>query len=129
MNPLPAAAINASFDVDLVIDGGDCHQYLGGQSGGEIIHGHFRAVDLHFGIATLTLQPSTHTNGVTATPDRRSYTSLGDTGPTAETWEIDTSLLDKCGYTLMVEARDRTILNSNTGSTHYGAKAVGFSVI
>ncbi len=129
VNPMPAAVINPSFDLDLVIDGGDCHQYLGSHSGGEIIHGHLRAVDLHFGVATLTLQPTTHTHGVTAVPDRRSSLSLADTGPGAETWEIDTSLLDKCGYTLMLEAWDRTILNSNTGSTHYGQKAVGFSVI
>lgn len=128
VSPTANPAVDLSSTLDLVIDGGDCHQY----SPGDVIQGHLRAVDDHFFRWSLDLQPSTHTNGITASPSCRSYASLLDTGDGNAAWQIQTQQganeLDKCGYTLTLRAWDRTIRNSNGSSTFHGSKAVGFSI-
>ncbi len=117
--------IDFTKDLDLVIDGGDCHSY----SQSTKIFGHLRAIDPYFGGWSLELQPSTHTNGTVAQPSCRTYTSLVDSGDANLAWTLDTSKLDKCGYTLMFHGTDRTIINNNGASMHTANKAVGFSVI
>ncbi len=124
VSPTPNATVDTAFDLDLVIDGGDCHSYTKGAS----IAGHLRAVDKHFWAWSLDVQPSTHTHGAAPTPPCRSYGSLVDTGDGSLAWTLDTSLMDKCGYTLTLAASDRTIVNSNGAIVHSASKAVGFSV-
>ena len=58
----------------------------------------------------------------------RVYTSLADHGDTSAAYTIDTSVLDKCGYALILRGWDRTIRSNNGAVTHSAAKAVGFSV-
>ena len=41
---------------------------------------------------------------------------------------MDTTNLDRCGYTLTLRGYDRTIVNNGAG-VHNNSKAVGFSVI
>ena len=127
-NYQPSLTANAVVDpastLDLVIDGGDCHSY----AQGETINGHLRALDQHFWNWSLELQPTTHTNGVQPSPQCRSYTSLGDGGDANAAWSLDTTIMDRCGYTLMLHAADRAIVDSNTSAVHSNAKAVGFSV-
>src|SRR5258705_7722265 len=53
------AVIDFSKDVDLVIDGGDCHSYKKTTS----INGHLRVIDPFFWAWGLDLEPSTHTHG------------------------------------------------------------------
>jgi hypothetical protein len=119
-----APIIDFTQDLDLVIDGGDCHSY----SQSTTIHGHLRVADPYFGNWKLDLQPATHTNGTNAAPSCRTYSSLTDTGDDNTAWTLDTSKLDKCGYTLTLVGSDRTIVN-NGASTHTASKAVGFSVV
>jgi hypothetical protein len=118
--------IDSTKDLDLVIDGGDCHSY----SQSATIHGHLRVIDQYFGKWSLDLQPATHTNGAVAVPSCRIYNSLADQGDGNLAWSLslDTNKPDKCGYTLTLTGSDRTIINSN-GGPHTASKAVGFAVI
>jgi hypothetical protein len=126
VSPTPNATIDTSYDVDLVIDGGDCHSYTQGNT----INGHLRATNPYFWQWTLDPEPSTHTHGTQCAPPCRSYGSLSDQGATpSETWSLDTSKLDKCGYTATLRAYDRAIVNSNGAVVHSASKAVGFSVV
>lgn len=126
VSPTANTVIDTSYDVDLVIDGGDCHSY----SQKEIIDGHLRATNPYFWQWSLDIQPSTHTHGAQCTPPCRSYGSLADQGATpSETWSLDTTPLDKCGYTVTLGAYDRAICNSNGAVVHSASKAVGFSVV
>jgi hypothetical protein len=125
VSPTANAIVDTAYKLDLVIDGGDCHSYLKGN----IIKGHLRALDQHFWKWVLELQPTTHTHGTKASPQCKSYSSLVDQGYEKEAWKLNTSNLDKCGYTLILWAYDRTIINSNGAIVHWEKKAVGFSVI
>jgi len=117
--------IDFSKDVDLVIDGGDCHSY----PKTTIINGHLRVVDPFFWTWGLDLEPATHTHGAAATPSCRTYVSLADNGDGNLAWSLDTSPMDKCGYTLTVRGYDRTIINNNGAIVHSAGKAVGFAVV
>ena len=117
--------IDPTFDVDIVIDGGDCHSYPQKQ----VINGHLRAVNPYFWYWSIQIQPSTHTHGTQANPQCRSYGSLGDGGAVNDAWQIDTTNLDKCGYAATLYAYDRAVVNSNTSAVHGNQKSVGFSVV
>jgi hypothetical protein len=119
------SAIDFTKDLDLVIDGGDCHSY----SQSATITGHLRVVDPYFYTWSLDLQPATHTHGAAASPSCRTYTTLSDSGDGNLAWSLNTTKLDKCGYTLTLLGYDRTILNSSSSSAHGASKAVGFAVI
>ncbi len=119
------ALIDFSKDVDLVIDGGDCHSY----TKSTMINGHLRVIDPFFWTWGLDLQPATHTHGAAASPSCRTYTSLADSGDANRAWSLDTSPLDKCGYTLTLRGYDRTIINNNGAIVHSASKAVGFAVV
>lgn len=125
VSPTPNSTVDLAYSLDLVIDGGDCHKY----DQGEGIHGHLRALDQHFWHWVLELQPTTHTNGTQASPSCRSYGSLVDQGDGNAAWTLDTSKMDKCGYTLTLRAYDRTIVDSNGAIVHSNSKAIGFSVV
>jgi len=126
VSPTPNAVVDPAYNLDLVIDGGDCHSY---NKQKDTIKGHLRALDKYFWKWVLELQPTTHTHGTQASPPCRSYSSLVDQGDTNVQWSLDTTNLDKCGYTLTLWAYDRTIVNSNGAIVHWDKKAVGFSVV
>ena len=126
VSPTANATIDISHDVDLVIDGGDCHSYAEGSK----VTGHLRAVNPYFWLWTLDPEPATHTHGTQTAPPCRSYGSLADQGATpSEAWSLDTTHLDKCGYTVTLRAYDRAIVDSNGAVTHSASKAVGFAVV
>lgn len=118
-------AIDFSKDLDLVIDGGDCHSYTKGNT----FSGHLRVQDPYFWAWGFELQPATHTNGAAPVPACRTYTSLADTGDSNLKWTLDTTVMDKCGYALILRGYDRTIINNNGAIVHSASKAVGFSVV
>ena len=128
VSPTANVAVDPAFDLDIVIDGGDCHHYVQG----DVIQGHLRAKDKHFWQWSLDLQPSTHTHGLQASPHCRSYGSLVDDGDDNAVWQLHTIqsgvALDPCGYTLTLRAYDRAIINSNGAVVHQASKAVGFCV-
>lgn len=125
VSPTANASVSPAHDLDLVIDGGDCHSYTPSDS---LINGHVKAVHDYFALWTLELQPTAHTHDIIPTPAGRTYSSLGDNGDANSTWTLDTTKLDPCGYTVSLMARTRVILNSDPGYLPlYGPKAVGFA--
>jgi hypothetical protein len=128
VSPTPNASVDLAFDLDIVIDGGDCHHYVQG----DVIQGHLRVKDKHFWRWLLELQPSSHTHGLQTSPRCRSYGSLVDEGDDNAAWKLDTNQsgvkLDPCGYTLTLWGYDRAIINSNGATMHIAHKAVGFCV-
>jgi hypothetical protein len=55
--------------------------------------------------------------------------SLGDSGDANLPWKLNTGVLEKCGYTLILRGYDRTIVSNNGSIVHAASKAVGFAVI
>jgi hypothetical protein len=125
VSPTANTSVDFGKDLDLVIDGGDCHSYTPGDP---TINGHLRAVHPYFAWWSLELQPTSHTHGVNPVPASRTHSSLGDNGDANATWSLDTMPLDPCGYTVSLSAHSRVILNSSPGHfPYYGPKAVGFA--
>jgi len=124
ISPTANPMVNTAFDLDLVIDGGDCRRST---LKDPIIKGHLRAVHPYFADWVLDLQSTSHTHGALPAPLSRSYSTFGDTGDANGTWSLDTSALDPCGYTVSIGAHTRVILNSSTNFPHYLPKAVGFA--
>jgi hypothetical protein len=124
ISPTANVSVDTAYDLDLVIDGGDCHSYT---PNNPMINGHLRAVHPYFSDWSLNLQPTSHTHGALPSPTSRSYSALSDTGDANGTWSLNTSPLDPCGYTVSIGAHTRVILNSSTLFPYYAAKAVGFA--
>jgi hypothetical protein len=117
--------VDIGKDIDLVIDGGDCHSY---DNSNPKINGHLRAIHPYFAWWWLELQPTSHTHGAVPLPASRTHSAIGDTGDANASWSLDTSTLDPCGYTLSLHAHSRVIQDSNPGGfPYYGPKAVGFA--
>jgi hypothetical protein len=125
-SPTANTVVDPGSTFDLVIDGGDCHSY---DDASPIINGHLRVLHEYFGYWTLVLEPATHTHGVTPSPTSRACFSLSDVGDGNFAWTLDTSLLDKCGYTVTLRGYDRTIVNGSLGARHQDSKSVGFAVL
>lgn len=126
VSPTANTAVDTAFDIDDVIDGGDCHSY---DDANPNISGHIRATHPFFASWSLVLEPTSHTHGTGPVPAGRSYSALGDTGDLNSPWTLNTAPLDPCGYTVSLLATTRVILNSSTVFPQYGPKAVGFAVL
>lgn len=125
VSPTANTVVDFSKDLDLVIDGGDCHSY---SAENPTIKGHLRAVHPYFAWWWLELQPTSHTHGTVPDPLSRTHSAIGDNGDTNASWKLETEKLDPCGYTVSLHARSRVILNNSPGYfPKYGPKAVGFA--
>lgn len=137
-------SINSAFDVDICIQGGDCKLYKKPAPPAvlnleAVIDGRVKVIHDFFGHYTLDLQPAGHLNGAATkingvVTNIRACTSLADQGDDGSLpgpngrWTIaNAGSIDPCGYTVMLNAWDRTILNSGTYGFHT-SKAVGFAV-
>ncbi len=103
--------------------GGDCKDFVIGT--GSKITGHFVARDEHFGIFSLTTLPSSMlpVDPTTSTPKTSQTVTFAAGG---DTWELDTSHMKPCGYVVLLQIWDRTILNSVPGQHNYNYYDVGF---
>lgn len=126
VSPTANTAVDINFDIDEVIDGGDCHSY---PKASPNINGHVRATHPYFALWSIQLEPSSHTHSALPSPTGREYNALADNGDSNAGWTLDTTPLDPCGYTVSLLARTRVILNSSTYFPLYGPKAVGFAVL
>jgi hypothetical protein len=146
VSPNIGTQIDSPYDVDIVIQGGDCKLYpkktdleFPGHTPG--IDGRVKVIHDYFGSYSLELQPelrlhgaTTKINGVvTTTRTCTSLTDHGDDGsgvplPPSGRWTIvNAQNMDPCGYTVMLRAYDRTLLNSSSWGFS-AAKAVGFAI-
>lgn len=120
----PASAPFEPPDVacEIHIDsGGDCKDF----NVATVIQGHFVARDLHFGGFKLTTLPSSMapnppTTGTPGTSQTGTFASGGDV------WQLNTSGMKPCGYVVLLEVWDRTIVNSVPGQHNHNFFDVGF---
>jgi hypothetical protein len=113
--------------LDIHIDsGGDCKKF----KAGEKINGHFVAQDVNFGTFSLSVLPSVvdavASNPVIPNPNTP-YDPTVD--PPGSTWSLDTSSprqMKPCGYVVLLEAWDRSIMHSQPYSHNYNRTSVGF---
>ena len=124
VSPTANTSVDFSFDLDLVIDGGDCHSYT---KESPLISGHLRATHPYFAEWTLEIQPTAHTHNSAPVPTSRIYGSLGDVGDANSSWNLNVSALDPCGYTVALVGYTRVIFNSSTNFPNSAPKAVGFA--
>ena len=124
----PNNILDATFDVDMTIDGGVCKVY--GQAAS--LTGHLKVRDRYYGGYDLNIQPATQIINsvglITYATDAKLDNGVnGEQGPLDDTFEVDTSKLQPCGYTLRLRGYERTILN-NSHHNPYADKYVGFCV-
>jgi hypothetical protein len=96
---------------------------------GDIIKGTYSVSDEHFGSLSLTVQPvgDPGAHGTPVNPASRAYPAVPTTGETGE-WTLDTSEMDPCGYTVWLQAWDRTIVGCD-GPWENESAFVGFCLV
>jgi len=103
--------------------GGDCKDF----NKGTPITGHFTARDLHFGGFSLqTLPSSLLPPNPTTTPLISATTQTATFAAGGHGWTLDTSKMAPCGYVILLQVWDRSIVNSQPGSHNYNYYDVGF---
>ena len=116
--PFEPPEVTCEIHID---SGGDCKDF----SPGSLITGHFTARDAHFGAFSLTTLPTSMlppnpTTPTTATSQTATYASGGDP------WTLDTSNMKPCGYVVLLQVWDRTIVDSHPAMHNYNFYDVGF---
>ena len=108
--------------VDVHIDsGGDCKDFTKPKK----IEGHFVARDANFGSYSLYTLPS-GPPPIVPGPIVPSSGSVQTAPSPGDTWELDTSGMLPCGYVVVCDVCDRSIINSSWGSHNWGRASVGF---
>lgn len=116
--PYEPPTVTCEIHID---SGGDCKDFVKGVK----IKGSFVARDENFGAFSLMTLPSSKSppNPTTSTPstsETASFVSGGDK------WELETGDMDPCGYVVLLQIWDRTIVNSVPGQHNYNYYDVGF---
>lgn len=116
----------------LDISGGICQKFKVGDT--TTINGTFVARDANFGVFSLYVLPAV-VGGVSSNPvipnPNTPYTPTGDPPvvPPGSTWSLNISSPNKmkpCGYVVVLEVRDRSIVNSVPYSHNHSSTSVGF---
>ena len=87
--------------------------------------GHFTARDTYFGGFSLTTLPSSISPNAptTATPGTTETATFAAGG---DAWSLNTTGMKPCGYVVLLQVWDRSIVNSHPGSNNYNFYDVGF---
>lgn len=116
--PFEPPAVTCEIHID---SGGDCKDF----TEGTLIKGHFVAQDAHFGgfsLSTLpsSMSPNSPTTATPATSQTAAFAAGGDE------WRLDTTGMRPCGYVVLLEVSDRSILSSVPGQHNHNFYDVGF---
>lgn len=116
--PFEPPAVTCEIHID---SGGDCKDFGSGIK----IAGHFTARDDNFGAFSLETLPSSMLppNPTTLTPATSQTATFAAGG---DAWSLDTSTMKPCGYVVLLQVWDRSILNSQPGDHNYNFYDVGF---
>lgn len=116
--PFEPPAVTCEIHID---SGGDCKDF----TKGTMIQGHFVARDTHFGGFSLTTLPSSMSpnSPTTATPTTSQTATFAAGG---DEWELDTTGMQPCGYVVLLQIWDRSIVGSQPNSHNYNYYDVGF---
>lgn len=95
--------------VDLQITGGNCGKF----NVGDVISGTFKARDIYFAQFRISTSPF-------AAPPGALVPSQGtvQTPPSGDSWSLDTSAMQACGYVIVLAAYDLAIVNSAYSGRH-----------
>lgn len=105
--------------LDIHIDsGGDCKDF----TVGIVVNGHFVARDIHFGHYGLVTLPASMSPNSPSPSSGNSQTAPSPGDP----WTLNTAGMEPCGYVVVLQAWDRTIVNSVPGQHNYNQDDVGF---
>jgi hypothetical protein len=100
--------------------GGDCKDF----TKGTLITGHFTARDVHFGSYSLTTLPSSLSPNSPSPASGTSQTATFASG--GSYWELNTTGMTPCGYVILLQVWDRSIVGSQSNSHNYNYYDVGF---
>jgi hypothetical protein len=113
-----------------VVAVGECDKFAVGDK----LIGTYVATDKHFARANLIVRPDPRpaAQAVISAPVMRGVSryagGLNPFGERGSTWELDTTNMRPCGYTLTLDVVDRTIVDSSTVEHWRTAVTVGFSL-
>jgi hypothetical protein len=125
-------APDATLDIDLGGMGATCADF----GAGTVFTGNFSATDAHFRRFWFSILPGGPANGVLPTPTSPTVQwsehviglgGITDPGVAAGTYQLDTTGMDPCGYSLSIWVESRTNVNSGTARRRNSA-SVGFCV-
>lgn len=109
---------NTAPSVEIHIDnGGDCKTYVENAT----LNGHFVARDVNFGSYSLGTSPFSG-------PVVPSSGNVQTTFSPGDSWSLNTTGMQPCGYVITVVAADRAIVNSASVG-HYNSASAGFCVV
>jgi hypothetical protein len=116
--PFEPPPVTCEIHID---SGGDCKDF----TKGTLIKGRFVARDAYPGGFTLSTLPSSMSpnSPTTATPGTSQTAAFVAGG---DPWELDTTGMQPCGYVVLLQIWDRSILNSVPGQHNYNFYDVGF---
>ncbi|NTW49891.1 MAG: hypothetical protein HGB19_09225, partial [Chlorobiales bacterium] len=110
---------NTAPSLDIHIDNGlDCKDF----KVGVVVDGHFAARDIHFGHYNLVTLPASMSPNSPSPSSGNSQTAPAPGDP----WSLNTAGMKPCGYVVVLEAWDRSIVNSHPSSHNYNQDDVGF---
>lgn len=105
--------------LDIHIDsGGDCKDF----TVGAVVNGHFVARDIHFGHYSLATLPASMSPNAPVPSSGNAQTAPAPGDP----WSLNTAGMSPCGYVVLLEVWDRSIINSHPDSHNYNRDDVGF---
>ncbi len=90
------------------------------------IHGKYSASDDHFWSLKFSVMPSAPAHGATVDPALRTYPTVSTLGESG-TWILDTEGMDACGFNILMEVWDRTIVDG--AYRWYDRESVGFCLV
>ena len=116
---------NTAADASIAIASGtgDCGKF----PTGTLLTGNFVATDLNLGSYSLSVAPAVNPAGV-GVPSPSSGLVNTAPAPTGDTWTLDTTGMEPCGYIIQVVAVDRTIVNSQSVG-HVSSGSAGFCLV
>lgn len=118
VSPYEPPPVTCGIHID---SGGDCKDF----PKSTLIKGHFVARDDNFGGFTLTTLPSSMLPPNPTTPTANtSQTATFAAG--GDEWQLETKAMEPCGYVVLLQIWDRSILNSVPGQHNYNYTDVGF---
>ena len=113
------STVKSPTTLDIHIDsGGDCKDF----TVGIIVNGHFVARDIHFGHYGLVTLPASMSPNSSVPSSGNIQTALAP----GNMWSLNTAGMKPCGYVILLQAWDRSIVNSHPDSHNYNQDDVGF---
>lgn len=113
------STVTAPPTLDIHIDsGGDCKDF----TVGVVVNGRFVARDTHFGHYTLTTLPASMSPNAPVPSSGNIQTAPAP----GDLWSLNTAGMKPCGYVVLLQVWDRSIVNSHPGSHNYNHDDVGF---